>query len=181
MTDSNAVPARPPGPTPGNPNVIHFLRTVQTHHVALSTMADQKANILIGVNSVIFALVVREGAEVTLPMAILAGASALAAVLCMLAVVPAFAPRGATPPPHPNLVFFGYFTGMSEAAFLAEMEATMSTDAGIRAAMARDIYQLGTVLRRKKYHYLALAYRVFMAGLVATCVAYGATALLARL
>jgi len=79
------------GPTQGNPNVIHFLRTVQTHHVALSNIADQKANILIGVNSVIFALVVREGAEMTLPMAILADASALAAVLCILAVAPAYA------------------------------------------------------------------------------------------
>lgn len=176
-----ALPPRPAGPAPGNPNVIHFLRTVQTHHVALSTMADQKANILIGVNSVIFALVVRDGMALTLPMAILAGSSAVAALLCMLAVVPAFGARPAAASANPNLVFFGHFTGMSEAEFQAAMEATMTTDAGIRAAMTRDIYQLGTVLRRKKYHYLGLAYRVFMAGLAATLVTYAGGELLAQL
>ena len=70
-------------------NAIHLLRTMQQHHVSLSSMADQKANILIGVNSVIFALVMRESASMTLPMLVLAATSATAAILCMLAVVPA--------------------------------------------------------------------------------------------
>ncbi|HYJ53847.1 MAG TPA: Pycsar system effector family protein [Allosphingosinicella sp.] len=38
--------------------------------------------------------------------------------------------------------------------------------------MARDIYQNGLVLRRKKYRMLAYAYEVFLLGLVASCAAY---------
>lgn len=157
-----------------SPNVIHFLRTVQGHHVQLSAMADAKANILIGVNSVIFALVVRDGAALTPALLVLAASAALAAVLCMLAVVPMTGrrPTHAAPGARANLLFFGVFTDMSEGDFVAEMEATMASDAAIRAAMSHDIYQLGLVLRHKKYRFLGWGYRVFIAGLVLTLVTW---------
>jgi hypothetical protein len=34
--------------------------------------------------------------------------------------------------------------------------------------MARDVYQLGQVLKHKKYRYLSLAYQVFIIGLILT-------------
>jgi hypothetical protein len=151
---------------------------MQAHHVSLSAMADQKANILIGVNSVIFALVVREGSAMTPPMLVLAASSGLAAILCMLAVVPAFGskkPDAAIAPP--NILFFGAFTNMTEAAFVAALDDINCDDAKIRRAMARDVYQLGYVLKHKKYRYLSLAYRVFMAGLVLTFAVYVITKL----
>lgn len=152
-----------------HPNAVHLLRTMQAHHVTLSAMADQKANILIGVNSVIFALVVREGSRMSLPMLVLAGSSFLAAILCMLAVMPSF---GANPPKlpqaPPNILFFGAFTNLSEAEFVAELDAINCDDARIRQAMARDVYQLGHVLKQKKYRFLTMGYQVFIAGLMLT-------------
>ena len=156
-----------------HPNAIHLLRTMQAHHVMLSSMADQKANILIGVNSVIFALVVREGSAMTAPMLVLAATSSLAAILCMLAVVPTFGkkkPKGRPMPP--NILFFGAFTNLSEAQFIAELDIINCDDALIRQAMARDVYQLGNVLKHKKYRYLALAYQVFISGLILTFLVY---------
>jgi hypothetical protein len=159
-----------------HPNAIHLLRTMQGHHVALSSMADQKANILIGVNSVIFALVVKEGAAMTLPMLVLAASSSLAAILCMFAVVPAFGARKSrTPPPPPNYLFFGAFTELTEQQFVDKLDYINCDDARIRRAMARDVYQLGAVLKHKKYRYLALAYRVFIIGLALTFVTFVAT------
>ena len=38
--------------------------------------------------------------------------------------------------------------------------------------MARDIYQNGMVLQRKKYRMLGYAYRIFLVGLVASFVAF---------
>ena len=38
--------------------------------------------------------------------------------------------------------------------------------------MARDLYQNGIVLERKKYRLLGYAYRIFLAGLVASAVAF---------
>jgi hypothetical protein len=154
-------------------NAIHLLRTMQAHHVMLSSMADQKANILIGVNSVIFALVVREGAAMTPPLLVLAASSGLAAILCMLAVVPVFGvrkPKG--PPMPPNILFFGAFTNLSEAQFMHELDVINTDDVRIRRAMARDVYQLGQVLKNKKYKYLGWAYRVFIGGLLLTFVAF---------
>ncbi len=156
-------------------NGIHLLRTMQGHHVALSSMADQKANILIGVNSVIFALVMRESASMTWPMIVLAVSSATAAILCMLAVVPAIGwrKRRTGPPPPPNILFFGAFTELTEEAFEQELDTILVSDTKIRRAMARDVYQLGVVLKNSKYRYIGWGYRVFVGGMVLTLLTYG--------
>lgn len=163
---------------PGNShaNAIHLIRTMQAHHVSLSAMADQKANIIIGINSVIFALVLKDAAHDPAVL-VLAASSGLAAVLCMLAVVPAIGARkGAVQ--APNLLFFAGFTQMSEAEWVAWLERTNADDHAIQAAMARDVYQLGQVLARKKYRYLGWGYRVFIGGLVASFTLFAVRALM---
>lgn len=172
-TDAGSNSAAGRRDAPSTPNAVHMLRTMQGHHITLSSMADQKANILIGVNSVIFALVVRDVGDLTTPMLILAASSGVAAVLCILVLVPSIGarkPKG--PPPSPNILFFGAFAQMTEAEFIGAMDEIDSDDLKIRRAMARDAYQLGMVLHNKKYKYLGWAYRVFMAGLVLTFLAF---------
>ena len=44
----------------------------------------------------------------------------------------------------------------------------LSSDQSIYFAMARDFYQIGQVLYRKKYRYLGYSYRAFVIGLVLT-------------
>ena len=154
----------------GHANAIHLIRTMQAHHVTLSAMADQKANIIIGVNSVIFALVVKEAAH-NPALLVLAASSGLAAVLCMLAVLPKLGggkghQNAAASPP--NLLFFAGFTQLSEADWIAWLERTNADDHAIQTAMARDVYQLGQVLAQKKYKYLGWGYRVFIGGLIGT-------------
>lgn len=145
---------------------------MQQHHVALSSMADQKANILIGATLVLFALIVREGATIgmSVPLLILATSSFIAAALCVLAVIPSIGtPKQAG---APNMLFFGSFANYDEAEFKARMAPILADDATLHAAMLRDIHQLGCVLKHKKYKYLAWGYRVFIAGLAVTLVAY---------
>lgn len=154
-------------------NSVHLLRTMQAHHVALSSMADQKANILIGVNSVIFALVIREHAAMTPPLLILGAASLAAAVLCMIAVMPAIGgPSKRSTPVRPNILFFGAFASLSEDEFHQRLDRILLTDAAIREAMIRDVHQLGVVLQFKKYKYLGWGYRVFVVGMLATLAAF---------
>lgn len=166
---ADGAPDSVPGAT--HPNAIHLIRTMQAHHVTLSAMADQKANIIIGVNSVIFALVVKEAANDAALM-LLAASSGLAAVLCMLAVVPSLGGkvggRASGQGPPPNLLFFASFTQMSEADWVPWLERTNADDRAIQQAMAHDVYQLGQVLAKKKYKYLGWGYRVFIGGLIAT-------------
>lgn len=167
VTDASQDSAPPRVAGEAHPNAIHMIRTMQAHHVTLSAMADQKANIIIGVNSVIFALVVKEAATNPALM-LLAASSGLAAVLCMLAVVPVVGAAGKAPAPPPNLLFFAGFSQMSEADWMAWLDDTTAADRSIQMAMARDVYQLGQVLARKKYKYLGWGYRVFIGGLIGT-------------
>ena len=170
IIDGTTEGAPPPLPGVSHANAIHLLRTMQQHHVTLSAMADQKASIIIGVNSVVFALVVKEAA--TNPaLLVLAASSGLAAVLCMLAVLPKLG-GGNGPAAPPNLLFFGGFTQMSEADWIGWLDRTNADDHAIQVAMARDVYQLGQVLAQKKYKYLGWGYRVIIGGLIATFVVF---------
>ncbi len=153
-------------------HAIYLLRTMQQQHLTLSLMADQKANMLLGVSSVVMALVVREGRLDGLSPAVLVmGAfSFTAALFCMFAVIPKIGgPKPDTRhEANPNILFFGIFAELDEAAFLARMRGVMASDATIYAAMVRDVHQQGLLLKGKKYFWLGWAYRVFIVGLVLT-------------
>jgi hypothetical protein len=71
-----------------------------------------------------------------------------------------------------NLLFFGEFARMSEADFRATLKQQLVSDDLVYSAIARDIYQNGQVLAFRKYRYLALAYRTFLAGLILSFVAF---------
>jgi len=153
-------------------NAVHLLRTTQLAQHQLSVMADTKASILMGATFVIFTITIgqaRTGAA-PLPLLILGGAAFFSAILAVLAILPKVSASelGA----DSNLLFFGVFTDMGEDEFIEEITQRVRTEDGIYRTMARDIYQNGLVLRRKKYRMLAYAYEVFLLGLVASCAAY---------
>jgi hypothetical protein len=157
------------------PQFIHVLRTTQQIHLQLSQMADQKASILMAATFVIFTITIGQshGEAPPLPLAILGIFAFFSAVLAMSAVMPAIGGgrRGGAEAPL-NLLFFGSFTTLSEADFIARLSSQVATDPGVLEVMARDIYQNGQVLKRKKYRLLAWAYRVFLIGLVLSFAAF---------
>jgi len=151
---------------------VQLLRTTQQHHVQLSLMADHKANMLIGATFVVFTLAIGQSHASTfsLPLLILAISAFSAAGLAALAVMPATKIR---PGANPNMLFFGAFSKVSEDEFKAKLLAeNLGSQEQVYRTMLRDIYQMGVVLERKKYRYLALAYRVFLIGLSATFITY---------
>jgi len=157
------------------PNAVHLVRTNQQLTMQLSQMADQKASILMGATFVVFTLAVgqaRAGAGVfALPLTILATSSFLSALLAVSAVLPRI---GKAPPPDEdgkdrgNLLFFGHFAEMDEAAFIAAVKARLRTEENIYETILRDTWQNGVVLARRKYRYLGYAYRLFVVGLTLT-------------
>lgn len=153
------------------PDAIHLIRTTQQMHLQLSSMADQKASILMGATFVIFTISLNQASRGNLdPALIVLGASAfVSAVLAILAVIPAVAPK---PDAAPNLLFFGSFTAMREDDYIDRLVAGLGEEDEIIRRMARDIYQNGAVLRFKKYRYLRMAYLMFLIGLVATVVVF---------
>lgn len=152
-------------------NGIHLVRTAQQIHVQLSAMADTKASILMGATFVIFTITIGQahGASAPLPLLILGGAAFVSAVCAVLAILPS-----TRPPEHGplNLLFFGSFTRLDEEEYIERLTAQLASDEGIYRTMARDIYQNGVVLQRKKYRMLGYAYRVFLVGLSASFLAF---------
>jgi hypothetical protein len=157
------------GPPAYPPNAVHLTRTAVLAQMQLSAMADQKASILMGATFVIFTLAVGRGGSAPLPLLILGGAAFLSAVCAVVAILPAVHSRKKAPL---NLMFFGSFTQLDEEEYIERLLAQLGSDDSIYRTMARDIYQNGTVLARKKYRMLGWAYRLFLAGLTASLVAF---------
>lgn len=154
-------------------DAIHLLRTAQLNNVALSRMADQKASILMGATFVVFSLTVGRSLSSALsyPMLIL-GAFAFASTLCAVAAVMPSLGTSTKTPQGMNRLFFGHFARLDEAEWTDSVLEDLQTDEGTFRMMLHDIHQHGSMLLHRKYRYLGYAYRVFVAGLITTLVAF---------
>jgi hypothetical protein len=147
---------------------VYLLRTMQQHHVQLSGMADNKANIMIGVSALIFSglVTVAQRGPLTLPLQILGLGAMLAACAAVLAVMPKV--RGPAPgSPGYNPLFFGCFMQKDAEGFLQDLRGILAAEDRIFASMAMDAYGIGAVLYRKKYLWLSRSYTIFLVSLLA--------------
>lgn len=153
------------------PDAIHLIRTTQQIQVQLSAMADQKASILMGAAFVVFTITLNQSSQrsVAPEMLVLAAFALGAAALAVLAVLPATKPKPGAPL---NLLFFGSFTQLDQEDYIERVVAKLGDEEDVYRTMARDIYQNGAILQRKKYKFLALAYRVFLTGMVLTVLVF---------
>lgn len=166
------MPEDPPRERAFPSSAVQLLRTTQTIHMSLSQMADQKASILMGASFVIFTITIGQtkgGSGAPVPLLILGAFAFFAAVLAVLAILPATHMRQTGPI---NLLFFGSFTRLGPEEYVERMLDALETDEEVYRTMAHDIYQNGVVLERKKYRFLGYAYRVFLVGLTASFLAF---------
>lgn len=149
-------------------HAIHLVRTTQQQTLQLSQMADQKASILMGASFLVFSIAVSRAFSGHLPvsLAVLALFAFLSSLCAVIAVLPSVSPKGE--PQGANRLFFGHFAARDEAEWTEEVLDRLRDDEAVFRTMLHDIYQNGQVLRRKKYRFLAIAYRLFVVGLVVT-------------
>jgi len=157
-----------------------FFRSNYRNHINLSAIADNKANIMISVNSILISVLItfisyRNIAE-TQPMILLPTvlflvtglASLIFAVLSARPKVTALNGKLAKPEERKrNLVFFGNFVSLPLEEYEQAMDELFRDDKLLYGNMVRDLYQLGKVLD-KKYRFLTVSYNIFMLGFVAT-------------
>lgn len=160
-----------------SPHAIHLMRTAQMNGLTHARMADQKASILLGATFLVFSLSITRAltGEVPLALYVLAGFSFASSLCAVMAVLPAVAdPAGKRVRGKSNLLFFGHFAGRDEEEWTSELLTALETDESVFRTMAHDLYQNGRVLQTRKYRYLSAAYRLFVVGLVATLLVFGA-------
>lgn len=182
--NQDQTPAEIPPLTKIDTNILieRLLRvTAGTDH-RLSDMADNKAQILITVNSIILSAVIslvlgrlKDVQYLVLPTFILLATSLVTLVLAILATRPSL-PKGRFTPSDitdkkVNLLFFGNFYRMKMKEYSAGMTQTLGDDEYLYQSLIKDEYAQGVVLGRK-YRLLRAAYNVFMFGLIIVIIAF---------
>jgi hypothetical protein len=172
---AKAAPSMP-SPSGYSNHAIHLVRTSQQINLALSQMADAKASILMGATFLVFTISVGQATNGSLPwsLAVLALFAFVSAMCAVFAVLPSISsPTSAKlNDGKPNKLFFGYFTHMDEADWIDSILDELHADETVFRTMLHDVYQNGQVLQRKKYKFLAYAYKSFMIGLCLTAVTF---------
>lgn len=153
-----------------------MFRVTSTNNQRLSDMADNKANILLTVNSiilsVIIALLVRklnDNEHLAIPTFVLLAVSLSTIVVAILATRPKI-PKGTftredVDNKDVNLLFFGNFYKMGLHEYADGMRKVMEDRDFLYGTLTKDVYSQGVVLGRK-YRLLRLAYNIFMFGMI---------------
>lgn len=153
-----------------------MFRTTSHNHILLSSMADNKSNILITINSIILSVVVsvlvrklEENTYLILPTVLLVSVCLATMVFAILATRPNILAgrfnREDIKNKRTNLLFFGNFHGMEIENYEWAMKEMMRDGDYLYGSLIKDIYYLGRVLG-KKYKYLRISYNIFMFGFV---------------
>ena len=160
-----------------------MFRLTSQNHVELSAMADNKANIMITVNSIIVSILVsilirkfEEFPNLVVPTIILTTVCLVTIVFAVLATRPNVSSGTFTREDilakRTNLLFFGNFHNVSLQDYEAGVREMMKDSEFLYGSMTRDIYYQGKVLGRK-YKMLRISYTVFMFGFVLAVLSFG--------
>ena len=158
-------------------------RITSHNHMELSNMADNKAHIMIQVNSIIISIMfsvllgrLEYYPHLAIPTLILALVCVLTIVFSVLATRPNVSGGRFTEDEirqkKTNLLFFGNFYKMQLDEYNWAMSEMLKDKEFIYGNMVKDVYYLGVVLARK-YRYLRISYSIFMYGLVVSLIAFG--------
>lgn len=159
-----------------------MFRITSSNNQRLSDMADNKANILLTVNSIILSIVVavlvgRLAYEphLVFPTILLMAAVVCTMIFAILSTIPKI-PDGHFKPEDVaqkkvNLLFFGNFYRMSYPDYEQGMGKVMLDSDLLYGMLTKDVYSQGVVLGRK-YRLLRYAYGVFMFGLISSVIAF---------
>lgn len=153
----------------------------------LSDMADNKANIMITISSIIFSVVLSmllqrlgENERLIIPTMVLLAVCVTTMVFAILATRPAL-PKGIfskedIDDKKVNLLFFGNYYKMNYEDYQDGMNKMMKDNEFLYGSLTRDVYSQGIVLG-KKYRLLRVAYNIFMFGIILSVLAFGVSVL----
>ena len=154
--------------------VDNILRINVTNQMRLTVMADQKANIMITVASIVFSVTVANLDNEVMKWPLLF--FAFGCTISLLADIFAIIPQTGYPKipgtdeidresPAFNPLFFGHFAHIPIEEYKEDYAETLMTDDRIYDALAGDIYGIGTTLMNNKYKWLRRSYMAFLVGM----------------
>ena len=159
-----------------------MFRVTSSNHQRLSDMADNKAHILITVNSIILSAIITlllrkidDHSYLLIPTILILAVCLITLTFAILATRPSIPDGRFTKEDiekkRTNLLFFGNFYRMDLESYNEGMQKMMEDTDFLYGSLIKDVYAQGIVLG-KKYHLLRIAYNVFMFGLIIAVAAY---------
>jgi HD superfamily phosphodiesterase len=159
-----------------------MFRVTLKNHMALSQIADNKANIMLSINAIIVSIVLTSLIPKLDNNTFLIWPSVLLLTVCVVSII--FATISTIPKVTSgasslqavrerkvNLLFFGNFYNLDLDDYIFGMKDMMQDDEYLYETLMKDLYFLGKVLN-KKYKYLRVCYGVFMVGIILSVLAY---------
>ena len=157
-------------------NMEVYYRTSSRNHVSFSAIVDQKANIMIQTNSLIFSIIISllvrkldQLPDLIIPTFLMLFTCVATIITSVLATRPKVTRHETTMEDirnrKANLLFFGSFVNLDLDQYEWGVKEMLKDKPYYVANMIRDTYYLGKVLD-KKYRFLKLSYDIFMVGLV---------------
>ena len=162
-------------------SVDNILRVNHGNQMRLGLMADQKANIMITVASIVFSITIAnlDNEVMKYPLLAFAVGSFFALLFAIFAIIPSTdypTKRGSKEidrdSPLFNPLFFGHFAHLSIEEYKEDYAETLMTDDKVYDAMAGDIYGQGKVLALNKYKFLKWSYSSFLWGMVGAIIVF---------
>jgi predicted metal-dependent HD superfamily phosphohydrolase len=151
----------------GNRSAQMMFKTSLRNHLDLSSLADNKANIMLSVNALILTIAaplalsyIQDNILLIIPLIMLLITCLASMIFATLATRP-IKMTGYTGPEQidagrSNLFFFGNFYAMSFEEYSEGMQKVISDENKLESAIRRDLYYLG--------------YNIFMAGMITTII-----------
>ena len=162
-------------------------RSVYAYHISLTSIADNKANMMISINTIIISIVITlfgtgftfssgngfSSVRFVFPMAFLLLTSLLAVVFAILSARPNVTTKEKYElnKKDSSILFFGNFAQLELREFVGKIKALKDQKDELYDSMTVDIFYLGSVLVRK-YNYLSWSYNIFMFGMVICAVGF---------
>ncbi len=159
-----------------NRGIETMFRSAYRVQMDLTGLADNKANMMISINGIIISIIIASVAPkldanpwLLIPSTVFLLGTLISIVYAILAARPRVSSQPITLEDlrhsEGNILFFGNFANMSEDEFLEGMVELVQDKTVVYETMIRNIYGLGSVLK-KKFALLQVAYTIFMAALI---------------
>ena len=157
-----------------------LFRVAYRNQIALIQIADNKANLIISINTMIISSIIAVSgygivaerfqynkANIIIPIALILLSCLTSAIFAIQAAKPKLiAPKALdTNKDKTSLIFFGVISQFSQVEYLERMRTLLASDADVYETMSIDLHNQGIILTRK-YALINRAYRVFMFGFI---------------
>ena len=159
-----------------NRGIETMFRSAYRVQMDLTGLADNKANMMISINGIIISIIIASVAPkldanpwLLIPSTVFLIGTLISIVYAILAARPRVSSQPITLEDlrhsEGNILFFGNFANMTENEFLEGMVELVQDKTVVYETMIRNIYGLGSVLK-KKFALLQVAYTIFMVALI---------------